>query len=276
MICGRFGRPTATARRSRFAMRRRDRLAVDEHATARRTSRAAACRPGSGRPARRGPATRTASRSARRSVIATGRAPAVCGAIATARAGVAHQRIFARNCFVRSCDGAREEVLRRPVLDDRPAVHHHDAIGRLAREAHLVGDADHRHAVARELLHHVEHVADRLGVERARRLVEQHQRRVHGERARDRDALLLAAGELAGIRVALVGEADACEQALGVGDGLVPRDAAHAHRRLDDVVEHRQVRPEVEALEDEADLDALPGDVALACPSRSSPLPSCR
>ena len=114
-----------------------------------------------------------------------------------------------------------------------------------------------------ELLHHVEHVADRLRVERARRLVEEHQRRVHRERARDRDALLLSARELAGVRVALVGEPDPVEQALGVGDRLVLRDAADAHRRLDDVVEHRHVRPEVEALEDEADLDAVPGDVAL-------------
>ena len=54
------------------------------------------------------------------------------------------------------------------------------------------------------------------------------------------------------------------EQALGLGDRLGSRDAAHAHRRLDDVLQHRHVRPEVEPLEHEADLDALPGDVPLA------------
>ena len=39
----------------------------------------------------------------------------------------------------------------------------------------LVGDDDHRHAVAGQLAHRVEHVADELGVERRGRLVEQHQ-----------------------------------------------------------------------------------------------------
>src|SRR5579885_1155867 len=46
---------------------------------------------------------------------------------------------------------AGEELLGRPFLDDLPVVHHHHAIGHLAGEAHLVGDHDHRHALAREL-----------------------------------------------------------------------------------------------------------------------------
>ena len=44
--------------------------------------------------------------------------------------------------------------------------------------------------------HDGEHLADELGVERRGRLVEQHHLRVEAERARDRDALLLAAREL--------------------------------------------------------------------------------
>ena len=47
-----------------------------------------------------------------------------------------------------------------------------------------------------EAAHHVEHLADQLGVERRGRLVEQHQLRLHRQRAGDRDALLLAAREL--------------------------------------------------------------------------------
>ena len=47
-----------------------------------------------------------------------------------------------------------------------------------------------------ELDHHVEHFLDHLGVERRGRLVEQHDLGRHAQRARDRHALLLAAGEL--------------------------------------------------------------------------------
>jgi hypothetical protein len=65
---------------------------------------------------------------------------------------------------------------------------------------------------SRRAAHDVEHVADELGVERRGRLVEQHQLGLHRERARDRDPLLLAAGELRGVGVELVGEPDAVEQ----------------------------------------------------------------
>ena len=68
---------------------------------------------------------------------------------------------------------------------------------------------EHRKALAREALHHVEHFADHLGVERARRFVEEDDIRVHRERPRDCHALLLAAGELRRAGVAVSGHADA-------------------------------------------------------------------
>ena len=68
--------------------------------------------------------------------------------------------------------------------------------------------------LAGEVAHHRQHFADQLGVERRGRLVEQHQLRLHRQRAGDGDALLLAAGELDRVGVALVGEADALEQRL--------------------------------------------------------------
>ena len=64
-----------------------------------------------------------------------------------------------------------------------------------------------------ELADHVEHLGDELGVERARDLVEQEQLGLHRERPHDRDALLLPAREPVGVLVALVGEAEALEQA---------------------------------------------------------------
>jgi hypothetical protein len=84
--------------------------------------------------------------------------------------------------------------------------------GRLAREAHLVGHHDHGHAVVRQLHHDIQHLADHLGVECRGRLVEQDELRLHREGAGDRDALLLAAGELRGHLGSLVGHADSFEK----------------------------------------------------------------
>ena len=96
-----------------------------------------------------------------------------------------------------------EDLLRRAFLDDQPVVHEDDAVGGVAREAHLVADHQHGHAAGLELAHHGEHRADQLRIERRGRLVEQHHGRLERERARDRDALLLAAGELGRIGVGL-------------------------------------------------------------------------
>ena len=74
---------------------------------------------------------------------------------------------------------------------------------RLPGEAHLVGDHHHGHAVGGELAHDGEHLADHFRVERGGRFVEQHELRMHGQRAGDRHPLLLAAGQLRRIASAL-------------------------------------------------------------------------
>src|SRR5918999_2545769 len=86
-----------------------------------------------------------------------------------------------------------EELRGRRLLDDPAVVDEDDPVADLAREPHLVGHDGHRHAVAREVAHDVEHLPDHLRVQRRSRLVEEHELRLHGERPRDRDALLLAA-----------------------------------------------------------------------------------
>ena len=63
-------------------------------------------------------------------------------------------------------------------------------------------------------------VAPREGVERGERLVEQQHFRLRHQRARDRDALRLPAGEFARPGVGLVGEADPRQR---VRDLLAPR-----------------------------------------------------
>src|SRR5688572_6919466 len=82
-----------------------------------------------------------------------------------------------------------EELYWWRLLHDHAAVHEEDTAGHLTREAHLVGYHHHGHTVAREVAHDVEHLLDHLGVERARRLIEEHDARIHGQSARDGDAL---------------------------------------------------------------------------------------
>ena len=112
-----------------------------------------------------------------------------------------------------------------------------------------------------EVAHDLEHLADQLGVERARRLVEEHQLGVHRQGPGDGDALLLATGELGGVGRRLVAQARPARAARGrARRGLLLLDALDLHRRLDDVLEHRHVREEVEPLEAHADVAALGGD----------------
>ena len=117
-----------------------------------------------------------------------------------------------RNWRVRSSRGAPKSCSGGPFLEDPARVEEADAVGDVAGEAHLVRRDQHRHAARRELADHVEHLGDELGVERARDLVEEEKLRLHRERARDRDALLLAAREPVGVLVPLVREPEALEQ----------------------------------------------------------------
>ncbi len=101
-----------------------------------------------------------------------------------------------------------EELLRRVRLDDLALVHEHDAVGDLPGEAHLVGDDQHGHAVLGELHHGVEHLLDHLGSSAEVGSSNSMIFGIHAERARDRDALLLAARELARILGGLVRDLD--------------------------------------------------------------------
>jgi hypothetical protein len=100
------------------------------------------------------------------------------------------------------CRGPR----RAALLADHALVHEHHLVGDPAGEAHLVGHHQHRHALRGELAHDVEDVAHELRVEGAGGLVEQHHLRVHRQRPGDGHALLLAARELRGVGVGLLGQ----------------------------------------------------------------------
>ena len=117
---------------------------------------------------------------------------------------------------------------------------------------------------AAEPLHHVEHLPDQLGVERRGGLVEEHQRRLHRQRPGDRDPLLLAAREGAGVLVGALGEPDPLEQGQRLLAGLGLVAALDEDRRLHDVLERGAVREQVEPLEDHADVAPGGGDLARA------------
>jgi hypothetical protein len=130
-----------------------------------------------------------------------------------------------------------------------------DAIGKLLREAHLVGHHQHGQIVfPAELADDFQHLADKFGVERRRHLVEQHDLWPHGERTRDGDALLLAAGKLRGVVALLRPEPDQFKQVGGARFGVRPLHAEHRNRRLDAVLHRGHVREQVERLEHHADL----------------------
>ena len=91
-----------------------------------------------------------------------------------------------------------ENFRRRAFLGDATLVEEADPVGQVAGEAHLVRGEHHGHAIVAQLAQHVEHLAHKLGVQRAGDLVEEHDLRLHGERAQDGHALLLTARELVG------------------------------------------------------------------------------
>ena len=157
------------------------------------------------------------------------------------------------NCLVRGF----EQVSKKPArtrLDDHALVHEHVQVADLAREVELVRHHDHRHPRLGKLAHYAQHLADELRVERRGRLVEEHHRGVKAERAGDRDALLLPARELRRIPRRPAKQADLPQPVRRALVGLGPTELLHCAERQCDVVERRQMREQIELLEDHADL----------------------
>ena len=92
-----------------------------------------------------------------------------------------------------------------------------------------------------------------LRIEVAGGLVGKDNDRLVGERARDRDALLLSAGQLRRIVMAAILEADFDQQIACAGRRVAPAGDFHRHQN---VLERRQRRDEMKGLKDEPDLRA--------------------
>ena len=146
------------------------------------------------------------------------------------------------------------ELARRRDLLDQAAVHDGDAVAHGERLFLVVRDVHERRLRARlDLLELELHLLAQLEVERAERLVEQERGRLVDERARERDALLLAAGELA--RLALLHALEA-HRAQRRGDARAHLVAAHALDAQPErhVLEHAHVREERVRLEHHVDV----------------------
>ena len=101
------------------------------------------------------------------------------------------------------------DLARRADLDDPALVHHRDLVRQRQRLALVVGDVDGGEVeLALQPLELGAHAVAQLGVEIGERLVEQQELRLHHQRARERQPLLLAAGELGGVAVDQLVERD--------------------------------------------------------------------
>ena len=107
------------------------------------------------------------------------------------------QRAVADEAGDEAVGGRLVEPVDRVDLLDRAVVEHRDAVAHRQRLALVVRDVDEGHAeLAVQFLQLDLHVLAQLLVQRAQRLVHQHQLRLEHQRARQRHALLLAAREL--------------------------------------------------------------------------------
>ena len=159
---------------------------------------------------------------------------------------------------VRGADEPRDELGRRPLVDlgrrphllDPTGSHDGDAVGDRHRLLLVVGDVGDREAeLALKPLDLVAHEHPEVGVEIRQRLVEEEHAGPHAQRAGQRDALLLAAGQLIRAAIPEPFQAHDAQEVLHARGDLAARAAPDAER-IPHVAGHRQVREERVALED--------------------------
>ncbi len=140
-----------------------------------------------------------------------------------------------------------------PACSIAALVHDDDLLGDFHRLLLVVGDEDRRHVdLLVQPAQPFAQLRAHLRVERAERLVQQQHLRLHRQRAGERHALQLSAGELGGVALGEAVEADEVEQLLDARADLGLGPLAHAEPERD-VVVHGHVLERRVVLEDEAD-----------------------
>ena len=94
--------------------------------------------------------------------------------------------------------GLGENLFRRTFFHNDARVQKQGPARHFAGESHFVRGGEHGSACAGKVAHHGKDFAYQFRVERGSRFVEQQNRRIQGQRPRNRDALLLPAGEFGG------------------------------------------------------------------------------
>ena len=208
-------------------------------------------------------------RHVRSSMVGSSSAPPLVDVSSMSRSSRNSRRLRPRSAptksAMKSLRRAGEDLVGRAVLDELAVLEDGDPVAHLDGLVDVVRDEDDRLAdlgvQAQEVV--LQAVA-RDRVDRAERLVHEHDRLAGGHRAGDADALALAAGELARVAlgVALL-EADELEQLADArADALLVPAQQPRHRP--DVVLHAHVREQADLLEDVADPAAQLGQVEAA------------
>ncbi len=122
----------------------------------------------------------------------------------------------------------------------------------MLRHVVVVGDQQHGMTLLVELAQQAHDLFAAMAVERAGRLVGENDGAAVHQRARDRDALLLAAGKLARPMLQPVAQAERGQDFVGAGDALGMRHPG-VDRRHFDVFRRRRGRQQIVLLEDEAE-----------------------
>src|SRR6266513_347061 len=120
------------------------------------------------------------------------------------------------------------------------------------RVARIVRHHAHRRAAAVQRPQQVHHRLAVTGVEIPRGLVGEQDRGIAHHRARDRDSLLLAPGELHRVMLRAMHHADPLERLLHALGALRPRHATVGERQLD-ILGDGEIADQIEGLEHEAD-----------------------
>ena len=143
------------------------------------------------------------------------------------------------------------EIVGGAGLRHPPGLQHGDSIGDHHRLRLVVRDVERRDAERLVQAPDLEaHLLAQVGVEIGQRLVQQQDLGLDDQRARHRDALLLATRQLPGVPRLVSGQLDDTQHLAHAGLAVAARQAGLEAQTVGDVLRHRHVRPQRVALED--------------------------
>src|SRR5450759_178786 len=157
-----------------------------------------------------------------------------------------------------------EYLRRRSGLNDESLIHKNDTVRDFLRKTNLMCDDNHCHALVCKFDHHVEDLMDQLHVNGGRRLVEQHELRVHGKRTRYGHPLLLTATHLTRLVIGAMRQTDLRQKFHCLSLSRFASSLLDDDRTQSDVLKSGEVRKHVELLKHHADVFSQSANVTLA------------